>query len=229
MTRQIFSGAGKLGVEALGVTRAEVPYQLTQRADFFEEEIGLETTLKRPIVNARDEPHADAQKYRRLHVIIGDANLSEVATYLKVGTTSIVLAMIEDDELGSDLALVDPVTTLRAVSYDLSLRRPLNRVEGGTMTALDLQWEYLDARTQVRRGPRPRVRRRRRRGRRPGPLGAGARRARNRPDDLGRPARLGRQAAPDPGLPRPPRPPVGRRPAGRRRLAIPRPAPGTPA
>ena len=84
------------------------PYQLSQRADFFEEEIGLETTLKRPIVNTRDEPHCDPQKYRRLHVIVGDANMSEVATYLKVGTTAIVLAMIEDDELGDELAARRP-------------------------------------------------------------------------------------------------------------------------
>ena len=88
ITRQIFTGAGKVGTEAPGLTSADVPYQLTQRADFFEEEVGLETTLKRPIVNTRDEPHADAQKYRRLHVIVGDANLSEVATFLKVGTTA---------------------------------------------------------------------------------------------------------------------------------------------
>ena len=81
-----------------------MPFQLTQRADFFEEEVGLETTLKRPIVNTRDEPHADAQKYRRLHVIVGDANLSEVATFLKVGTTALVLSMIEDDFLPRDLA-----------------------------------------------------------------------------------------------------------------------------
>src|SRR3546814_4846650 len=76
ITRQIFTGAGKVGTEAAGLTSADVPYQITQRADFFEEEVGLETTLKRPIVNTRDEPHADAQKYRRLHVIVGDANLS---------------------------------------------------------------------------------------------------------------------------------------------------------
>ena len=86
----------------------DVPFQLSQRADFFEEEVGLETTLKRPIVNTRDEPHCDAQKYRRLHVIVGDANMSEVATYLKVGTTAIVLAMIEDDALGDDWSLGQP-------------------------------------------------------------------------------------------------------------------------
>ena len=104
VTRQIFTGAGKVGTEAAGLTSADVPFQLTQRADFFEEEVGLETTLKRPIVNTRDEPHADAQKYRRLHVIVGDANLSEVATFLKVGTTALVLSMIEDDWLTRDLS-----------------------------------------------------------------------------------------------------------------------------
>ena len=109
VTRQIFCGAGKVGCELPGRAPDEVVYQLSQRADFFEEEIGLETTLKRPIVNTRDEPHCDPQKYRRLHVIVGDANMSEVATYLKVGTTSIVLAMIEDDELGDDWLLGNPV------------------------------------------------------------------------------------------------------------------------
>ena len=144
VTRQLFTGAGKVGTEASGLTSAEVPYQLSSRADFFEEEVGLETTLKRPLVNTRDEPHCDAQKYRRLHVIIGDANLSEVATYLKVGTTAIVLAMIEDDEQPRDLALAAPVAALRRVSYDLSLGLLLELADGSRMTALELQWQYLD-------------------------------------------------------------------------------------
>ena len=144
VSRQLYCGAGKVGTEVPGGSDAEVPYQLSQRADFFEEEVGLETTLKRPIVNTRDEPHADAQKYRRLHVIIGDANMSEVATYLKVGTTAIVLAMIEDDELGVDLTLHAPVAALRAVSHDRSLSTPLDLADGGRMTALEIQWEYLE-------------------------------------------------------------------------------------
>jgi Pup amidohydrolase len=144
VTRQIFAGAGKVGVEAPGLTSQDVPYQLSQRADFFEEEVGLETTLKRPIVNTRDEPHADAQKYRRLHVILGDANMSEVATYLKVGTTAIVLAMIEDDELGLDLAPAAPIAALRRVSYDVGLSTPFELAAGGTMTALEAQWEYYE-------------------------------------------------------------------------------------
>ena len=94
VTRQVFAGAGKVGSEMLGVSAEQVPYQLSQRAYFFEEEVGLETTLKRPIVNTRDEPHCDPQKYRRLHVIVGDANMSQVATFLKVGTTSLILSLI---------------------------------------------------------------------------------------------------------------------------------------
>jgi proteasome accessory factor PafA2 len=144
ISRQVFTGSGKVGTEAVGLTSADVPFQLTQRADFFEEEVGLETTLKRPIVNTRDEPHADAQRYRRLHVIVGDANLSEVATFLKVGTTALVLAMIEDDFLPRDLTPVAPVAALRAVSYDLSLRKPIDLVDGTSMTAVEMQWEYLD-------------------------------------------------------------------------------------
>jgi proteasome accessory factor A len=141
ITRQIFTGAGKVGTEAAGLTSHDVPFQLTQRADFFEEEVGLETTLKRPIVNTRDEPHADAQKYRRLHVIVGDANLSEVATFLKVGTTALVLSMIEDDWLTRDLLPARPVQALRQVSYDLTLARPIELADGSSITALDAQWE----------------------------------------------------------------------------------------
>ena len=102
MTRQVFTGAGKVGREN---GADPVDFQISQRADFFEEEVGLETTLKRPIVNTRDEPHADPQKYRRLHVIVGDANLCEVATFLKVGTTAIVLSMIEDGFVDKDLTI----------------------------------------------------------------------------------------------------------------------------
>ncbi|MCB1014329.1 MAG: proteasome accessory factor PafA2, partial [Acidimicrobiales bacterium] len=144
ITRQIFTGAGKVGTEAPGVARGTIGFQLTSRADFFEEEVGLETTLKRPIVNTRDEPHADAQKYRRLHVIVGDANLSEVATLLKVGTTALVLSMIEDDFLPREFRFLSPVATIRRVSYDTTLRAPLELADGTTVTALEVQWELLD-------------------------------------------------------------------------------------
>lgn len=145
VSRQIFTGAGKVGTEASSTGGVDVPFQLTQRADFFEEEVGLETTLKRPIVNTRDEPHADAQKYRRLHVICGDANLAEVAIFLKIGVTALVLCMIEDDWFGErDFTLDTPVAAMRRVSYDMTLRQPMTLADGTTMTALEMQWEYFD-------------------------------------------------------------------------------------
>src|ERR1700691_6283937 len=115
VSRQVVCGAGRVG---LGADGREDGFQISQRADFFEVEVGLETTLKRPIINTRDEPHADPEKYRRLHVIIGDANMSEVSTYLKMGTTALVLAMIEEKFFSVDLSLEAPVADLRAVSTD---------------------------------------------------------------------------------------------------------------
>src|SRR6476660_1730698 len=141
VTRQIVAGAGRVGLGQDGRTAG---FQISQRADFFEVEVGLETTLKRPIVNTRDEPHADADRYRRLHVIIGDANLSEISTYLKVGTTALVLAMIEENVLADDLAIADPVSEPKAVSHDPGLTHRLQFADGRTITALDLQGEYLD-------------------------------------------------------------------------------------
>lgn len=142
VTRQVFTGAGKVGVE--GGSSEGVDYQISQRADFFEVEVGLETTFKRPIVNTRDEPHADPEKYRRLHVIIGDANMSEVSTFLKTGTTALVLAMIEDDFIPADLSLAEPVQALRAISRDPTCRVAVPMASGRTVTAVELQWEFLD-------------------------------------------------------------------------------------
>jgi hypothetical protein len=121
-----------------------VPFQISQRADFFEEEVGLETTLKRPIVNTRDEPHCDPNKYRRLHVIVGDANMSETATLVKLGATAIVLAMIEDDV--SATISCSPTrwrrsarsATTRACSAPILLR------DGRRMTAMEIQWGLLE-------------------------------------------------------------------------------------
>jgi len=141
VSRQVFCGAGRMGV---GQDGREHAYQISQRADFFEVEVGLETTLKRPIINTRDEPHADPEKYRRLHVIIGDANMSEVSTYLKVGTTALVLAMIEDGFIGVDLSLETPVAALRAISHDPSLRQTVALADGRELTGVQLQLEYLD-------------------------------------------------------------------------------------
>ncbi len=144
VSRQVVTGAGRVGI---GQDGREDGFQVSQRADFFEVEVGLETTLKRPIINTRDEPHADPDKYRRLHVIIGDANLSEVSTYLKVGTTALVLSMIEDrwlTEAGVDLAVEAPVGQLRAVSHDPSLQHLVTLRDGRRLTAVQLQTAYLE-------------------------------------------------------------------------------------
>jgi proteasome accessory factor A len=141
VSRQVVCGAGRV---SLGADGRDSGFQISQRADFFEVEVGLETTLKRPIINTRDEPHADPEKYRRLHVIIGDANLSEISTYLKLGTTALVLAMIEDRFLATDLGIEAPVSELRAVSHDPTCRHLVTLRDGRRMTAVQLQMEYLE-------------------------------------------------------------------------------------
>ena len=141
VSRQPLTGAGKLGSEN---DRPEVTYQITQRADFFEERVGLETTLKRPIINTRDEPHGDAEKYRRLHVIIGDATLSEVQTFVKLGSTALFLAALEDGFLPEALELDDPVGACWNVSHDLEMTKTYRLVDGSSMTALDMQNRYFD-------------------------------------------------------------------------------------
>ena len=141
VTRQVIAGAGRVGVGQDGKIKG---YQLTQRADFFEVEVGLETTLKRPIINTRDEPHADPEQYRRLHVIVGDANLSEYQTYLKVGITSLVLSMIERNWDFSGFVLTRPVKQLHAVSHDPELEHVLDLADGRRRTAVELQAEFLE-------------------------------------------------------------------------------------
>ncbi|OLB79238.1 MAG: proteasome accessory factor PafA2 [Actinobacteria bacterium 13_2_20CM_2_71_6] len=141
VTRQIVCGAGRVG---MGQDGSQPGFQISQRADFFEVEVGLETTLKRPIINTRDEPHADADKYRRLHVIIGDANLSEISTYLKVGTTALILEMIEEKALTADLGIADPVGELKHVSHDPALKHRIKLRDGRRLTALDLQWAFFE-------------------------------------------------------------------------------------
>jgi proteasome accessory factor A len=140
VSRQVFTGAGRVGQMQDGSVHA---FQISQRADYMEVGVGLETTLKRPIINTRDEPHADPKKYRRLHVIIGDANCSETAIYLKHGTTSLVLAMIEAGFLSSGLALAAPITALHDISHDPSLKDVVELQDGRTITGLELQGEYL--------------------------------------------------------------------------------------
>ncbi len=142
VTRQVFTGAGRVSI---GPDGSVAGFQLSQRADFIEVEVGLETTLKRPIVNTRDEPHASADRYRRLHVILGDANLLEPATYLKLGTAALVLDMIEARTVPGGLALANPVRALHAISHDPTLTVRVRTVDGREVTALDVQWAYLEA------------------------------------------------------------------------------------
>jgi proteasome accessory factor PafA2 len=140
VSRQVYSGAGKVGSE----NRAHpCHYQLSQRADFFETEVALDTMVKRPIINTRDEPHADREKYRRLHVIVGDANMSEYAIWLRQGTTAVVLSMIEDGAIKEGLSLRDPVRAIKEVSHDLSLRQEIELQNGKKLNAVQLQGEYL--------------------------------------------------------------------------------------
>ncbi len=147
VTRQVFAGSGRVGIGPTG----QVPgFQLSQRADYIEAEVGLETTLRRPIVNTRDEPHADRTRWRRLHLILGDATLLEVATYLRVGTTAAVLWLVENGArhglLGEleALRLADPVAAVQQVSRDLTLSERLELHDGRHMTALEVQRAYFD-------------------------------------------------------------------------------------
>ncbi len=152
VTRQVFTGAGRVG---LGQRGEHPGFQLSQRADYIEAEVGLETTLRRPIVNTRDEPHADPTRWRRLHVIIGDATMLEAATYVRLGTTSLVLWLVEQAEAGGAarrvakavdrLALRDPVGAVHRVSHDLGLTERLELADGRHLTALQIQAEYLAA------------------------------------------------------------------------------------
>jgi len=144
VTRQVFAGAGKVGCELPGMPSDSMPFQLSQRADFFEEEVGLETTVRRPIVNTRDEPHCDASKYRRLHVIAGDANMSEVATFLKVASTAMLLAAVEDEPTMELPALANPVRAITQISHDPTLSAVVSTYEGTTVRALDVQWQLFE-------------------------------------------------------------------------------------
>lgn len=141
VTRAIMCGAGRVGKGQDGAGKG---FQISQRADFFEAEVGLETTIRRPIINTRDEPHAVHEKYRRLHVIIGDANLAQVSNYLKFGTTALVLDMIEHGT-APELEFADPVASLQDISHDWQLQETHRLGDGSQVTALDVQWRYLRA------------------------------------------------------------------------------------
>ncbi len=141
-SRQVFAGAGRVGIGPAGQTPG---FQLAQRSDYIEVEVGLETTLKRGIINTRDEPHADADRFRRLHVIIGDANLAELAIYLKVGTTALVLAMIEDGWPLPDVGLAHPVGAVHTISHDPTLAATVPLADGRALRGVDVQRAYAEA------------------------------------------------------------------------------------
>jgi proteasome accessory factor A len=142
VTRPIFAGAGKVGAEN---QTGPADYQISQRADFFECLVDLNTMVKRPIVNSRDEPHSDYGKYRRLHVIVGDANMAEVSTYLKVGTLAIVLDLVEAGVELPQIELDDPVQAIKQVSRDLTMKASLKLTGGRSTTAVAIQRAYLKA------------------------------------------------------------------------------------
>ena len=142
VSRLIFAGAGKVGAEN---GTAPAAYQISQRADFFECVADLNTMVRRPLVNTRDEPHADASRFRRLHVIVGDANMAELSTYLKVGTTAIITHMLDEGATMPSVVLDDPVTAVKIVSRDLTMRADLKLSSGGVTTAVAVQRAYLRA------------------------------------------------------------------------------------
>ena len=151
VTRQILVGAGKVhpsGPPAFGAFApgdGSASYSFSQRADHIWEGSSSATTRSRPMINTRDEPHADAQHYRRLHVITGDSNMSQTTTALKIGATDALLRMIEAGQILPDRTLADPASALRQVSHDLTGTARLELADGSTRSALELQHEYLEA------------------------------------------------------------------------------------
>ncbi|CAM3693619.1 Pup--protein ligase [Smaragdicoccus niigatensis] len=137
VTRQLICGAGKILQTPKSAT-----FCLSQRAEHIWEGVSSATTRSRPIINTRDEPHADAEKYRRLHVIVGDSNMSETTTMLKVGTAALVLEMIEEGVSFRDFALDNPIRAIREVSHDMTGRKPVRLAGGRQASALDIQREY---------------------------------------------------------------------------------------
>ena len=154
VTRQIFAGAGKMGIEAEGAAGQPGVYQISQRADFFAVLVSIDTMNRRPLVNTRDEPHADAHRYRRFHVIVGDANMSEWATAVKVGTTALVLDLIERD-LAPQIELAQPVEAIKAISRDQTYDWIMELRDGRKISAIDLQRLYLTAAQEADQGDDP--------------------------------------------------------------------------
>ncbi|SHE92234.1 proteasome accessory factor A [Ferrithrix thermotolerans DSM 19514] len=140
VSRQIYAGAGKVLLTARGPV-----YCISQRAEHIWEGVSSATTRSRPIINTRDEPHADAERYRRLHVIVGDSNMSEYSTFLKIGAMSIMLRMLEDPSVVlRDFSLENPIRAIREISHDMTCTRRVRLANGRELTALEIQSEYLD-------------------------------------------------------------------------------------
>ena len=144
ITRQIFAGAGKVGIEAESSVAQPGVFQISQRADFFKVLVSIDTMNKRPLVNTRDEPHADANRYRRFHVIVGDSNMSEWATALKVGTTALVLHLIERGE-APQIEIAQPINALKSISRDQDYDWIIELSDGRKISAIDVQRLYLQA------------------------------------------------------------------------------------
>lgn len=150
VSRQVVCGSGRVGVGRDGATPG---FQISQRADFFERQVGLETTVRRPIINTRDEPHADNTRYRRLHVIVGDANLAHHSSILKFGMTSLVLRLVEQ-ERAPVIQLADPVKAMHTISHDPTLQAAVPTRDGHMVTGLQIQRAFLEA-AQSMEGPQP--------------------------------------------------------------------------
>ena len=144
VTRQLFAGAGKLGIEGEDQSSESGVFQLAQRSDFFEVLTSIDTMNRRPIVNTRDEPHADGDLYRRFHIIVGDANMSEWATAMKIGTTALALELIEKGH-APRIPLADPILATRLISRDESWKWHVQREGGETTSAIDIQKAWLNA------------------------------------------------------------------------------------
>src|SRR6187431_3498866 len=139
VSRQIYTGAGKVLQTARGAS-----YSISQRAEHIWEGVSSATTRSRPIINTRDEPHADAERYRRLHVIVGDSNMSEWTTYMKVGITDLVLRMVEGNTVMRDLSLENPIRAIREISHDTGCTRTVKLANGRELSAIEMQTEYLE-------------------------------------------------------------------------------------
>jgi Pup amidohydrolase len=148
ITRQIFAGAGKMGIEAESVASQPGVFQISQRADFFSVLVSIDTMNRRPLVNTRDEPHADASRYRRFHVIVGDSNMSQWASALKVGTTALVLDLIERGE-APQLEIAQPIEANKSISRDQTYDWIIELKDGRKISAIDVQRIYLRAASKI--------------------------------------------------------------------------------